>query len=611
MKRMILWTAVLLASSVLGAAQTDRRGANLILLSTQPEAAEIRNRVRAGESFELLAMRHSIAPAADEGGYFVTARAGDLRQELENTLARLKPGEVSPVEKLGSMFFVLRRSTPDEDRWRSQYNAGLQALRDRRYAEAAQSFSSSVEDAAKFKREDQRVALGLQGLSQSYRLHGDYERAEPIARQSLALFEKLLGPEHQGILQSLESLAAIEQGRAEFAEAEQHYRRILTTRWKAAGSPARDTVDFLEKLAAVLTGAYFRDSELENAFREFDQALTQTPIREDLYAGIAQGLFRVDLVAEAETVMQRGIRAFPNSREIRYALAKVFVQASKYEAALSAFETASRLDGPADPAADRQQRSVILERIGSMNVLLVRFDNALAAYKSSLELSPDNLKARLGLADLYFRRGMMNEAFDEYMRAASVHRESAAAYDGLADTCLHLGRFSESVAAAQKAIELDPKDGGPRYILGLAFLRAGQAEQGRTALQEYEKFEAQTQADQKHQRTLLELDRNAAMKLVGSQGEDAIELWREALSSRPSATLETRLFMNMGVAQAKLGQHREAAETFQTMIDLGIDDFLIHRNLAVQYELLGDSRFLQHRASYLQKYDAALKVILN
>jgi len=239
MKRVILWlsAAVALAPFVSGVPQTDRQGANLILVSKEPEAAEIRNRVRSGESFELLAMRHSIGPSAEEGGYFVTTRAEDLRQELERALARLKPGEVSPVEKLGRMFFMLRRSTPDDDRWRSQYHAGQQALQERRYAEAALVFSTAAEDAAKFKGppiEDQRVALSLQGLSRSYRLQGDYERAEPIARQSMTLFEKLLGPEHPGILPGLENLAAIEQARAEFAEAEQHYRKILSTRWKAA-----------------------------------------------------------------------------------------------------------------------------------------------------------------------------------------------------------------------------------------------------------------------------------------------------------------------------------------------------------------------------------------
>jgi len=167
MKEMILCIVVVsLAASVLGAPQTDRLGANLIVVATESEAAQIRNRVRSGESFELLAMRHSIGPSAEDGGYFVTSRSGDLRQELEGALTRLKPGETSSVEKLGKMFFLLRRSTPDEDRWRSHYHEGQQALQERRYAEAVQLFSSAAEQAAKFKQEDQRVASSLQGAAQ-------------------------------------------------------------------------------------------------------------------------------------------------------------------------------------------------------------------------------------------------------------------------------------------------------------------------------------------------------------------------------------------------------------------------------------------------------------
>jgi len=52
-------------------------------------------------------------------------------------------------------------------------------------------------------------------ISRIYEDAGDYERAEPIARQSMTLFEKLLGPEHPGILPSLENLAAIEQGQCQ------------------------------------------------------------------------------------------------------------------------------------------------------------------------------------------------------------------------------------------------------------------------------------------------------------------------------------------------------------------------------------------------------------
>jgi hypothetical protein len=48
------------------------------------------------------------------------------------------------------------------------------------------------------------------------------------------------------------------------------------------------------------------------------------------------------------------------------------------------------------------------------------------------------------------------------------------------------------------------------------------------------------------------------------------------------------------------------------MIRLKLDDFLVHRVLAVEYEALGKTALAQrHRAIHLQKFDAALKERLN
>ena len=496
----------------------------------------LRNRIRAGESFELLAMRHSIGPSAEEGGYFVTSRAGDLRQELEDALARLKPGEVSPVEKLGRMFFLLRRSTGDEENWRSQYNAGLQALQQQRYPEAASFLFSCRSGGDEIRTRGSARRAWPSGfvseLPSPQGLRAGGARCSTVPRPSReASWIRTFGCPSK----ASKTLRRSKWAGKNSVKHQQYYQRVLSMRWRGTQDPARvDPVAVLEKLSAVLTAAYFRDTPLENAFREFDQIISRAPLREDLYAGIAQGLFRVELVAEAETVMQRGIQAFPKSRGVRYALAKVYVQASKYDAALDAFEEASRLEGPLDPAADREQRSVIYERIGSMNLLLVRFDDALAAYKTALELSPNNLKARLALADLYFRGGNMNDALDSYTRAISTHPDNAAAHHGLADVYLHLDRYSDAIAAAERAVRLDPSDRGSRYIQAIALSRAGRAEQGQKALQEYESLEAESLADQKRQRSILELDRSAAIKLVEGNHEEAIGLWRRALDSGPS-----------------------------------------------------------------------------
>ena len=595
----------------LGEPQADRRGVNVIVVTTEPKAHELRDRIRAGESFELLAIKYSVGRSASEGGYLGAIRVEDLRQELQRPLERLKPGEVSAVTKVGREFFLLRWSTADEDGWRTQYNAGLQALQQKHYPEAVQLFSAAMQAATKPGREDPRYARSLLGLSQSYRLQGNYDGAEPLARQSAALYERLLGSEHPGVIPSLENLAAISQARGRHADAEQTYRKILSIRWGGQPGPVRvDVAELLEDLATVLSAGYFRDAQFDEAFRKLEKSIAKAPLREELYAGIRDGLLKEELVTEAEAVMRRAVVAFPNSREVRYALAETYAKAGKVEKAVGTFEEASRMGSPLEAAADRKQRSVIFESIGSMNSFLVRFDDALAAYKTSLEFNPDNVKSRVGLADLYFRRGRLDEALAEYTRAISTSAGSAAGYRGLAEVHLQLGRFRDSAAAAEKANELDPGDRRSRYVHAIALIRTGRTEEGQKALQEYERLEAETLAVERRRREILELKRSAAVKLVEGQQQEAIELFRRALDSHPDPGDEESIYLNLGLAQAKLGLHREAAATFQTMIERGINDFLIHRNLAVQYEVTGDARSLEQRAIYLQKYDAALKAIL-
>jgi tetratricopeptide (TPR) repeat protein len=321
-------------------------------------------------------------------------------------------------------------------------------------------------------------------------------------------------------------------------------------------------------------------------------------------------MLRVQLVKESEAVLRQAVALFPDSREVRYALAVHYAKAGMIESAASTLERASQLEGPSDPGADREELSAIYESLARMRKLLAQSDEALSAYETSLKLNPNNLESHLGLADLYFRRGLADDSLVQYQYALSISPENAPAYRGLAEVELSLDHFSESIAAAQRAVELDPAERKSRYIQAIALMRAGRIEEGKLLLEQYERLETEALAAQRRQREILELNRRAAATLAEGGNEEAINLYRKALEAKPDRTDEERIYLNLGLALAKQGRHQEAAQPFQTMITRGSNDFLIHRNLAVQYDLLRDPRALEQRAIYLQKYDAALKAIL-
>ncbi len=64
------------------------------------------------------------------------------------------------------------------------------------------------------------MAQSLNNLAELYQARGHYAEAEPLYERSLAIQEKVLGPEHPDVATSLENYAALlrETARADEAE---------------------------------------------------------------------------------------------------------------------------------------------------------------------------------------------------------------------------------------------------------------------------------------------------------------------------------------------------------------------------------------------------------
>src|SRR5438552_5002045 len=135
-------------------------------------------------------------------------------------------------------------------------------------------------------------------------------------------------------------------------------------------------------------------------------------------------------MTEAETIMDRAVRLFPTSRDVRYHLAELYQNDWKARKALEAFEQTSRLTAAAgaDPAVHRLQQTVIYQKIGSIHAELAELDEAASAYKTALELIPDSVDSRLGLGDVYLRQGKSEDALSEYNRALAMDPKSAPAH---------------------------------------------------------------------------------------------------------------------------------------------------------------------------------------
>src|SRR5678816_4539429 len=215
-----------LATAAPARSQAARRGLSLILVPTESEAVELRSQIQAGASFEAIAVTHSTDPSAAKSGYMGMVNESSLSREFQVALKGLKPGSVSSVTRTAGGFALLKETTAEEDRWRTQHDDAVIALQQGRYPEAVYLFLIAVQQAEKFGAQDIRLAESLNGLAQVYRYQQNLAEAEPRARQSLAILEHALGPSHAGVIPSLVNLAGITGATGRYAEAEQVYRRI-------------------------------------------------------------------------------------------------------------------------------------------------------------------------------------------------------------------------------------------------------------------------------------------------------------------------------------------------------------------------------------------------
>jgi len=96
------------------------------------------------------------------------------------------------------------------------------------------------------------VATSLNNLALLYRAQGQYEKAAPLHERALAIWEQALGPEHPHVATSLNNLAGLYDNQGQYGKAEPLYERALAIREKALGPEHPDVATSLNNLAGLL-----------------------------------------------------------------------------------------------------------------------------------------------------------------------------------------------------------------------------------------------------------------------------------------------------------------------------------------------------------------------
>ncbi|HUD81986.1 MAG TPA: tetratricopeptide repeat protein, partial [Candidatus Saccharimonadales bacterium] len=142
--------------------------------------------------------------------------------------------------------------------------------------------------------------------------------------------------------------------------------------------------------------------------------------------------------------------------------------------------------------------------------------NAIATYARAIQLVPEDINARLNLANAYLLAGSNAAAIDLCQQALKLDRNNAAAYYLMGCSFLHLDQPEPAVQAFEQSEKIDPAVTALNFQLGVAQARLGHLEDA------IQNFETVIQFDPEHSSAHYQLSR--LLQQTGRADEAAREL---------------------------------------------------------------------------------------
>jgi tetratricopeptide (TPR) repeat protein len=216
----------------------------------------------------------------------------------------------------------------------------------------------------------------------------------------------------------------------------------------------------------------------DDAIYHYLQFLSQSRDDRDVYANLMAAFSNCAKTDEAISTGETAKARFPNDATFPTLLSQAYYAAGRLEDAEREIEAACRLD---------PSRTDVYEVAGLVYSARNKPHEAAASFQRAISVNPDRAYLHMNLAHELTELGRFEETVAATEKAKRLY-EATSDTEGLHGALWELGwaylrlaRWSESIDASTKAIELNPAIAGPRFNLGLALLRKGEIDKSRDA----------------------------------------------------------------------------------------------------------------------------------
>jgi tetratricopeptide (TPR) repeat protein len=332
----------------------------------------------------------------------------------------------------------------------------------------------------------------------------------------------------------------------------------------ATPAPDRATAYFHVGLANIYESEAGETGNTEDArlaVEEYKSAINADPASPQLNDGLAELYFRIGRMREAEATARGLLKSSPDDVDAHKLLGRIYLRqlSDGSNAVSSSSPSGNVLDlaiAEFEKIVSLQPRSVE-DRMVLGQLYTVKHDSKKAEdqFKTAQAIEPESEEVVLNLARLYADSNDLDhaikviEAVPVTDRTPKMEFALGAAYD-------QLKRPKDSIAAYQRAADLDPSDAHTIDALGQALLNDNQLDEA------LKQFKMLSDADPEDTSALVHI---AEIQLRQEKYEDALATIRKARKQDPTL-LEAGF--NEGLILDVLGRFDEATQTYEKMVEV-------------------------------------------
>jgi protein O-mannosyl-transferase len=195
-------------------------------------------------------------------------------------------------------------------------------------------------------------------------------------------------------------------------------------------------------------------------------------------------------------------------------------------------------------------------------------EEAIAHFRTAVEISPDYAEARNNLGLALLDKGEKQEAIAQYRQALDTDPSYNKARYNLASALAQLGQLDAAVAQYRQALQVEPDFIMARNNLGAALEQLGQTDE---AIAQYR------QALEFHPNDLIVLNNLGLALAKKGQLDEAVASYRQAIEINPGYA---DIYGNLGVALSRKGEIRQAMDCWQQCLSLKPNQAGVENNLA-------------------------------